>query len=166
MWLTWVMGNKSTQWHRWKGRSLPVKQRKRTLPVSPACQRCPRDPPEPRGAEGSVHSEREGEFNRRWHQEIILLMHLDPLYRPYLVSQIHVGLLGDEQGHDVGPSLLWGQVQGRDALERLGIGWSPVLQQTTGHLHLVLLGGYVQGSVAVLQRNKDKQAQSSGHRLF
>ena len=67
-----------------------------------------------------------------------------------LVAQIDVGLFGDEQGHDVGPALLRGQVQGRDALQRLGVGRGPALQQTAGHLHLVLLGGDVQGRVPVL----------------
>lgn len=67
-----------------------------------------------------------------------------------LVAQINVGLFGDEQGHDVRPALLWGEVQGRDALQGLGVGRGPALQQTAGHLHLVLLGGDVQGCVTVL----------------
>lgn len=41
-------------------------------------------------------------------------------------------------------------MQRRDALQRLGVGRGAVLQQAVGHLHLVLLGCYVQGGVAVL----------------
>lgn len=43
-------------------------------------------------------------------------------------------------------------MQRRDALQGLGVGRGPVLQQATGHLHLVLLGRNVQRGVTVLGR--------------
>lgn len=69
---------------------------------------------------------------------------------PHLVAHVDIGLFGDQQGSDVGPALLGSQVQRRDALQRLGIGRGAALQQATRHLQLVLLGGDVQGGVAIL----------------
>lgn len=86
----------------------------------------------------------------------------------HLVPQVNVGLFGDEQGHHVRPPLLRGQVQGRDALQGLYIGCCPVLQETTGHLNLILLGRDVQGSVAVLwgeTKRKYTRYHKSGRRF-
>ena len=152
--------------YQWRWFNLPVRQHKWRLLVWPVCQRFPHDLPEPQDAVGSIHSTRqngpdtwkfsfsnsifkillkitiffEGDLKKAFHYIVFL----------YLVSQIHVGLFGDEQGNNIRSPLLWSQVQGRDALEGLGIGRRPILQQTTGHFHLVLLGCYVKGSVAIL----------------
>lgn len=79
----------------------------------------------------------------------------------YLVAQVAVGLFRQQQGHHLGVTLLGCQVERCHALHRLSIGRAPVLQQAAGHLHLVLLGGDVQGSVAIL---KEKSHRSLGHR--
>lgn len=121
------------------------------LRVWPACQRFPRDPPEPRDAAESGRSKR----HQTWESPLRsagykLLSHCE--LSSHLIPQVYVGLFGDEQGHDVGPPLLSSEVQRRDALQRLGVGRGPVLQQATGHLHLVLLGRNVQRGVTVLGR--------------
>lgn len=77
----------------------------------------------------------------------------------YLVPEVDIGLFGDEQGHHVGPPFLRGQVERRDSLQRLSIGRSAVLQQAVSHLHLVLLGCYVEGGVAVLEHRHELQSE-------
>lgn len=79
---------------------------------------------------------------------------------PHLVPHIDVGLFGKEQSRDVGTALLSSQVQRRDALQRLGVGRGPVLQEAARHLDLVLLGGDVQRRVAVLRRHVSAEPRS------
>lgn len=72
--------------------------------------------------------------------------------RVYLVAQVTVGLFGQQESHHLRVALLSRQVEGGHALHRLRVRRGPVLQQTAGHLQLVLLGGDVQRGVAVLKQ--------------
>ena len=69
----------------------------------------------------------------------------------YLVAQVAVGLFGQQESHHLRVALLSCQVEGSHALHRLRVRRGPVLQQTAGHLQLVLLGGDVQRGVAILK---------------
>ena len=71
--------------------------------------------------------------------------------RVYLVAQVSIGLFGQQESHHLRVALLSRQVEGGHALHRLCVRRAPILQQTAGHLQLVLLGGDVQRRVAVLK---------------
>lgn len=76
-----------------------------------------------------------------------------------LVSKVDVGLLGDEESDHVRSSLLSSQVEGSDPLQGFSIGTGSVLQQTAGHLQLILFSSYVQRSVAILDQTGTRGGQ-------
>lgn len=62
-------------------------------------------------------------------------------------------MLGQQERHQVHAALLRRQVDGADALPRHRVGVGAVLQQRGPDVHLVLLGGDVEGRVAVLEES-------------
>lgn len=68
----------------------------------------------------------------------------------YLGGDIDLRSLTDEQGSHVCVTLLGGQMERSDALLGQDVGVCAVLQQHCGNIHLILLRGDVQSSVAVL----------------
>lgn len=74
----------------------------------------------------------------------------------HLVAHVDVGVLGQQERHQVNAALLRRQVDGADALPRHRVGVGAVLQQRGADVHLVLLGGDVEGRVAVLPESKDR----------
>lgn len=91
---------------------------------------------------------RAGEKNRFFRNEG------KPPARPsHLVAHVDVGVLGQQERHQVHAALLRRQVDGADALPRHRVGVGAVLQQRGPDVHLVLLGGDVEGRVAVLKES-------------
>lgn len=91
---------------------------------------------------------RAGEKNRFFRNEG------KPPARPsHLVAHVDVGVLGQQERHQVHAALLRRQVDGADALPRHRVGVGTVLQQRGPDVHLVLLGGDVEGRVAVLKES-------------
>lgn len=71
----------------------------------------------------------------------------------HLVAHVDIGVLGQQERHQVHAALLRCQVDGADALPRHCVGVGAVLQQRGPDVHLVLLGGDVEGRVAVLEES-------------
>lgn len=84
----------------------------------------------------------------------------------YLCLGVDLGSLADEQGSHVCMALLRGQMERCDPLLGQDVGLSSVLQQHCGDLHLVLLGGDVQRSVAVLVRATEKRESKKPQTVF
>lgn len=75
----------------------------------------------------------------------------------YLVADIDVSILGQQQRHQVHTSFLCRQMDGADALPCYCVGVSTVLQQRGPNIHLVLFGSDVQWCVTILSKPKDKK---------
>lgn len=73
----------------------------------------------------------------------------------HLIANTDVGVLGQQQRHQVHAALLGCQVNGADALPRHGIGVSTVFQQCGANVHLVLFGSDVERRVAILRRARE-----------
>lgn len=71
----------------------------------------------------------------------------------HLVAHVDIGVLDQQERHQVHAALLRRQVDGADALPRHCVGVGAVLQQRGPDVHLVLLGGDVEGCVAVLEES-------------
>lgn len=72
----------------------------------------------------------------------------------YLIAHVDVGVLGQQERHQVNAALLRRQVNGADALPRHCVSVGTVLQQRGPDVHLVLFGCNVEGRVAVLRQPK------------
>lgn len=85
----------------------------------------------------SVFQQRLGNLGVTWH----------------LIAHVDVGVLGQQERHQIHAALLRRQVDGADALPRHRVGVGAVLQQRGPDVHLVLLGRNVEGCVAVLEES-------------
>lgn len=90
---------------------------------------------------------------------VLLYIYCENVTGLHLIAHVHVGVLGQQQRHQVHAALLRCQVNGADALPRHRVGVSAVLQQCGPDVHLVLFGSDVQRRVTVLRQTKHVQVQ-------
>lgn len=84
----------------------------------------------------------------------------------YLIADIDVSILGQQQRHQVHAAFLCCQVDGADALPCYCVGVSSVLQQRGPNIHLVLFGSDVQWCVTILSKAKEKKHLITKKELF
>lgn len=72
----------------------------------------------------------------------------------HLIAHVNWRISSQQQRHNVHVAFLSCEVERSDSLPRDCAGGGAVLQQRGGYLHLILLGSYVEWSIAILGKKK------------